>query len=735
MDFNQRKNIANDMFKVALFIDIILLRNVDGQVYWTAPGHTDNDLSKMFVMKDLHECNKYTAKSIHENNLLVINCFRKRIMHCIKKGKGVNTGAIVSDITRKNIYCENIFFYNKFNHNREKIRFLVVNHYMMHFHMLLFNFEWSRFGCKAHSLAVGNLEPARTNWFCGKRLPWVIITKADEVYLQLILTLRQAYKANIFYSIIKRQWIQLFFKQIHLLVSTSTPLQINNLRVEFSIMESYLFYIRVKPMQYIEVIVRENINHVRVYDGPGFLSHLLSEEENNQCITSSYLGLVHLVLPHHTTAIRLDLSGRDHKGSIPRCFDKTKSTFPIPIYLSGSIKQGTSCFHIFHSEHTALKIRLLSFTFVGANMLDDLDTCYYGGLFIQKVGSDETISFCENVYGHTIYGESPDIKVLIVWYAGYSRGYISGEMLNALCITTHLPWITTSSMDNQVTLKNNEHYCQRVICPSLNKDNASKCVFTIKGFHKSLGPARLHVDLLYSLDKCSDSHTSYQKYNLSVLHFDNWPMGNMIKDTISKQLSHEIVEIKFLHVVNFSLPYFCDTRKRFLQYGVTLVRSTCVKIRNKNIVKARPILNTIVLSSECNNHVILFRGGKMDIVYMVQGTEETGLYMYLDNYQCAYKCNYTLVLTVVDTVNNTFYEYTSYTAYSSLGLYRNHQLFTGYYHKGFKLKIIPPEHPCPIEESRCALTAQFHSRIHRIGISNLTFIDQGSEEWHFHRNR
>ena len=721
-----------------------LIPYTDGLTIWTA--HRDNSTlsQKRFMLKDISDCLNHIEESLsmRDNYLIIIrHCLKERFLHCVPMG--IIQGDKNLPSFSKDKYCGRIRVDSTLDRRFHNIQFTIIEGYIMHFSMLHFYFEWSAIGCKTHSLVMTFVHEASV-YYCGKRSPWSVTTDANQTFMHIIARADQLYEVDIFYSTKKLKWMTEYYKRLTFYHYT-LDLKILYLPLSndvITIADSYEYHVRVHTMRRVVFIPQNNRNIITFYDGPGILSNIMREVRRHVFFASGYIGVIVLQIPKHKIRVTIQTFANLRRSTDATCFDGRRTgrrDLPYPIYASTSPRQGTLCYHKFQAYDNSLTVKIFTFVFEGPTMFDDLYHCYYGGLFIQQMGSGKTINICQNINRHIVYGDVPDMKLLLVWYTGYSYGSISAQLQAENCHTKYLNYKFFSSKYHPIMLRDNTVYCQRVICPSLNYTKGHNCRFAIKGFHKPIGPTTVQVDQFVAVDRCLGNHAIYfKKYNMSVVHAMNWPVSQKEVDNFSFRMADVgLQHFQFLYHLNVSLPYVCDRRNSMLQFGVILKKSTCYVQRVTGLTGFFRQFNSLEITPDCISRMLLLPQNKTtDLLYMVtDSTNSTGVEVGVRQHDCVRHCDYMLDFTVIEKKNSTFYHYVA-RALDTKSRYA--QLFTGYYHQGFRLKVTPPDDGCQqpfIGPSKCRLSIKFTKHKYPIGITKGTIVHHGTEEWHLHPER
>ena len=583
----------------------------------------------------------------------------------------------------------------------------------MHFNVLLFNFEWFPSRCHHNGLIVLNSANRKNVCFSGKRRPWIFLLNARRA--TIIIKATSQHKLTIFYSIQNIKWMHSFSKQIYRSLDNEITFTIPPVSKVYSEDEMLHFHVAVYPMKRLAFIFsgRSDVA-VAVFDGPGFLSKRLPEVRKNTFQTSGYIGSFALRQKESFNLI-ITVQFASRKSRVATCFNGKQRALPLDIFAYASENKGTACFKIFNPQDHYLQLVINTFVYRGPTSFDGVSDCQYGGLFVEQITLTKSTSICANRENYVVFGEIRYFKLLIIYYSGYSHGFVSAQLHVENCITKY---IAGSSLQNynQILIKDSRIHCQRIICTSFNE----VCHFHIKRLDRPLGIARINVVKLPSLHSCEGSyHTT--KYNLSALYSENWLFeGNQLIKISANET--KVFEFNFLQDVNISLPYTCDRQMPLLQLGIILERSTCyLSFYSKRVIPA-VLLNSLEVT-DCVDRTIFVNLQEVTyFIYTVAESKktETGSMFRVSHGGCTERCkNYTYIMTV--KYDNTLTRYTS-----------KGDLFTGYFHQGFKVTVIPHTNHC---SHRCEIGLLVYRHEYPIGSHKETIISHDTQEWHIYSKR
>ena len=726
---------------VTLLIIITCIAGVtrtNGLSYWTARPNDQAEQRKSFLVKDVYDSLQIERHSITlsmtDYILSIRNYIREQTLHCIKTETTSEAFAYV-DFVDKHRYCGIVAFDWKTSLSFSTYTYIIESEgYMLLFNFLLFDFAWSDLHCSKHGLFIINTATNDTLCFYGKRLPWTMLLNTNNAVIRVETD--RKFKISLFYSTLHVSWVHNFSKQTHMNLRKSNHIQINNLsQIEYTYSDIYYFYVRVEPIKIIAFLqhgVESNVD-LMIFDGPGVLSERL-HWLNNTYVTSGFSGIIQIKrLQKYTSYFLISIRSRNRShASSTSCFH-TKQVY-LPISIAVSKKKGKICFEHFRGKHFFLKLAIQLFVFRDPRSLDNLHDCQFGGLFFYHPSSQKTLSVCENIESHIIYGDIDNFIMLLVWYPSYSYGVIVARLMKDQCITKHLQWNDHLEF-NQVKLKDKSSiYCHRVICPThFNKyatGENKRCNIYVNTANESFVMAKIKITKFHTLNLCQENESSYsQKVNMSFLYLEGWPMSRSRLINSWTNYSVRAIRFDFLQRFNVSLPFICHTTRPTIQVGILLSTAMCyIDTRTKAMISVY-IAHKIHVKQECVDRPFDISPKEVtEFVYTLPSDDKkhTGIRTKVSYKQCPTTCkNYTFVLTILKTYNNTIHRYTSPV---------EKILFTGFFHEGFTLKVIPPQQHC-IQKSSCEITVSFHPLLQNDGMfkGNVVFYD--AQEWHIHSKR
>ena len=717
-------------YSVSFLLISLSVSYISATTYWTTTDFNNSGVLHKLVLHDIAMCLVDARRSSANSMIHMVNdirrCSRKHLYHCAKSKieKDVEAVRYRQVLFDRNVHCGKVILRPIAAVSRgleTDIRIRGTKGYIIHFHMLLFDFEWCSLGCRSHGMGISDSADAVTVWFCGRRTPWSMVLRGSDIQLHIQVVHDRHKHALFFYNKLKADWVEHYTVNLHY-----HPVM-HNFRHNFPLfshldvfrMMYYTIHMIVPPMQEVRVNRPAMDSDVvfAFYDGPGPLSQQRHLPNHPYYITT--YGFHAYFTFRIQTSQNLIFNLQAINRHITKEPSKHKCMARGTIVLADHKNFPTIfCFHMFHSRVTPLRLNIHKFTFSGPTMLDssgDLDDCQYGGIFIY-IGMEQTVSLCTDRHQHYMFNNGSSLHLLIIWYKGYSTGYLHAEVENESCRTIHLDLQHSVFSHHQMILHNTDG-CLRVMCPSLNYDG-QLCKITFKNPDRTIGIAGVVLKTHNALYACVGQSDYYNKtYTISALDYREWPFTQLKHDKISKPLQlYNYSTFLNLYEYNISIPYVCQNGTHFNQFGVILSRAFCimVKMGEPHFKSVQAGKHTFYeMTKECMYFTYKVEPEEMaTFLYFKTKTRQTGVtFLASYNNRCPNECkNYTYVLKVWDKSGNHTRLYN--------GVVGNYTLqFTGYYHDGFMLQVIPPTNPCS-PETGCTINVACTPPIYPIGTRN-----------------
>ena len=697
-------------------------------------GVTENHaLQKTYMLSDLATCitNTDFLYLVHKHTHQ-FRCIQGYLLRCLLINIPNN---LTVDSQYGFSYC-GAFSVSEKNHFATEVTvFIKINNgHILQVEVLHFNFKISRtIFCADHGfIFVYKLH--RSGYYCGRRLPWMVIIPTEEAYLHMTLVGGVEYKLNIFYSSFQHSWIRqlISVKQMHIennrIISTGVESDIN----------SFQYYILTNYINRMELHVYstcvENC-YLSLHDGPGALSRIIFQLNTtdtpggSMVRTSAYWAFLDILFPDHYVTdrpINITISIR-----LAPNLKIIQNTFLRGVYsYTSDNMENTVCSDYFETPapDETIFLHVNKFIYSGPNTLSDIPSqqCQYGGLFVRFDLTEKWFEFCDDISDLNIHSSHDGIYVALFWFSGYSQGSIIADFQKDACgiIYLELNHELQIHKENIITKVNQSLGCHYIVCPPLQKDIQRLC--TIQLGPPSVGTTQIEVILYDTLDPCDQRFVnvpSEQKltYELKVKYSSNWPFdihNSTTQQTLYDFSSGNVHKYQYLESGNITSTLFCTNDSPRAQVTYFVVSSLC-DIR-KHALKKAMVINIPAFSDKClmlgytfiatKEHLFVNnRDFRNHFIYKDTGHINTGHFVSMNYDNCPIECqNYKYSVFVRHIDDRTIIEHTAHVG---------HVIFTGFYHKGFRISIFLPAKIC-LKHLKCILTVYISKTTVRIGQHN-----------------
>ena len=298
-------------------------------------------------------------------------------------------------------YCGALFL-NEYNvHSLDMVLFIeLIKGHILYYKILKFNFRTSRFtSCGDHGL-VFYYQGFRSEYYCGRRIPWTVIIRSDKSFIHLVIKSYLKYELSIFYSSFHRNWIRRFI-HVKLLHFRSNELKFNEENI-YSV-QCYVLAEHNKRIHLNVLSTGPLKGSVMAHDGPGRLSNTILQLDNiispanAKASTTAYWAFLEVVLPKMTdTVIKIIVQLDSMTRLAALCY--RHGTIYIP---ENSIYRGNIiCSSLFEAPSHRMFLSLIvhNFIFHGPNMLSDTSpsSCQYGGFIVYLHPGDKGFEMCQD---------------------------------------------------------------------------------------------------------------------------------------------------------------------------------------------------------------------------------------------------------------------------------------------------------------------------------------------------
>ena len=561
-----------------------------------------------------------------------------------------------------------------------------------------FDFEWSPNDCNTYGVSLSHYPRHNITLFCGKRMPWTMISQKSEITLQIRVAKYIEYELILFYSSVHPDWtghVSQLLSEYFTYVRAVNKISKGPWNLLHKL-HRYEYFFLVTPWQRISVTLSRTHSsrpteqlRLEVYDGPGPLSFYLfqqSEFNTNQSgMTSAFSTVVRLTLTHYEKVndVFIILKAVNTTSQYEEC-GSWKNLKLSSLGLKNKICKLSPKIQIHHHDtkfnnsYPEFFIRKYIHNGVTFKVDGSPYNCHYGGLFIQFQGNPHSrISICRSTSNLKIYSQGTKIEILLVWYRKYSYGNISASVYVTQCITRYLEFGFDHSGPLNATLM-----CQRVICAPLVHSRQKSCTVRLGESTHSIGTSQLRVSLMTTSGFCiPEYHNSSKAYtsNFTATYTENWPMGgrrhSLMQENIQFEIHFEHV-FEYLHFGSISLPPICYKNDTQAQIGFIFIVSVCQLVSGGHI-SVNPLANIQNVDLSCK-----------DISFNVKANFNTSVFIYKESNtpqlglsadvkfstNCNTRCrNVNYTFEVWKKEERKIYEYAARVG---------EHIFTGYFHNG-----------------------------------------------------
>ena len=686
---------------------------------------------KTLMLQDIATCiSQEQPLSLSQQRTQQFVCVNKMLSGCLLRESTTPQPAGEESTYRSGAYCGALVRNTKTTlFTASTIILSVMKGYFIHTQFLIFQF-WSPMytSCRQHGIII--FLEGRGELFCGKRPPWVISSLSQKLSVDIVIMDQKEYALTFFYSGYRAQWIKTYSYEVNMHLSSGALVNVE-LPLEHMVVgvTSYTYCImthhnkRVYVEVYWDLFVKSELV---IYDGPGVKSSKLLQVYTNtrgNTIAQSSAFLAFFKITTHQGFVRnssmfVNVYNVDNTDRNVQCIQLRRRLFSIKAFNYNN----TVCSGKYKLSRGFMTITFRDLNFSGPNniMGDMPDPCHYGGVVIEFVKEGKRVKYCNNIKNMSVYSNSW-LYFTIIYFSGYSTGHLSGEINKDDCPTFYAELRPPGDLYKaDIRLKINAALpCQIIVCPPLV--NASQKTCTVELGPDPIGTITIRSGQQHTLGQC-DPHleelTEEQtSYNITTTITKEWPFGLPIQQRdINYTLGKEKF-IKYLHNGTISINMLCIEKHALRhQTYVFLEISICRKREEYHRYERLDSNNIPALSESCLNYIYTFTPVKQipsskntyDFIYKGRGYENvnTGHIVDVEYVSCPNECRKYKYSVLVRESYYTIREYTS-----EIG----GETFTGYYHRGFMVSVMPPISSCNNLEV-CSLSVQIKKLSHQIGV-------------------
>ena len=687
-------------------------------------------LQKIYIFSDIVTCitNTKFLYLVHKHTHQ-FRCIQEYLFRCLLRNTPNN---LTGD---KQQYC-GAFSVSQRNHFATEltVSMTVLNGHILHIEVLQFNFQISRYiRCADHGI-IFVYKLHRSGYYCGRRVPWMMMIPTEEAYLHMIRVSNVKCQLNIFYSSFQNNWIKQLIRvkqirlQNHRIISSGVENNINY--IQYYILTNYINRIKLD-------VTSSGLKscYLSLHDGPGALSRIIFQLNStdtsgvSMVSTSAYWAFFNIFIPDsYVTDMKILITVYIKLANNLKT--SPKIIFPsLYSHKSDNMENtGNSDFFEIPAPNEIIFLHVNIFIFSGPNTLSDSSSqrCQYGGLAIRFDSTENWFEFCEDISNLSIHSSHGGIYVSLFWFAGYSIGSILATLQKTRCGTLYLehnPALLIQK-ENIISKVNESLGCHYIVCPPLHTDIQRLC--TLQLGPPSVGSTEIVVIVYPTLNKCDQRFVnipSEQKitYHLRVTYSTDWPFdihNSTTRETLYKLPSGLIHKYQYLESGNISATLICTNKFPRGQVAFFVQISNCAVKRHA--VQKTIAMDILAFSDGCL--MVKYRFMSLNKRFFVNNLHFTNHFIYKDtghintghfvsvHYDdCPVECqDYQYTVFVRHPDERTIIAHTAHVG---------HVIFTGYYHKGFRVSISLPEEVC-WRQLKCILTVHIFKITVPIGLYN-----------------
>ena len=699
-----------------------------------------------FLLADLEMCiyNERHSSSL-QSYANQYCCIKKYLFHCllsINQISEIHPRENNSKASASPRYCGALFLKEYKVHSSDMVELIeIIKGHILYHKILKFNFRTSRaISCGDHGLVFYH-QGFRSDHYCGRRVPWTIIVRSDKSYIHLVFKSYLSYELSIFYSSFQRNWIR---RYIHVKL---LYLQYNEFKFNDENIYSVQCYILADPdkLIYLNVLSTGPLNgSVMAHDGPGRLSNIILQLNstisliNVKASTTAYWAFVEVVLPQTIdTVIKLIVQTSSMRSLSVHCYRQGKIYIPdTAIYRRNII-----CSTLLEAPSYRMFVSLFvhNFIFHAPSQLTDTSpsSCQYGGLTVYFHPVDKGFELCQDMRNLEMGSGSNVLRFTLVWFYGYSRGSFEGYIHMTNCRSIYLEHEYPGSIYMADILFKLETYpyCYQVICPPKHVEIQRSCIIQLGP--PSVGTTTIKIITVDTLEPCDRGLRLADKYikesishTINASFSEHWPFGLMNSSRKSYQrynTADVTLNYEFLHSATMKSTLLCSEKSPLKQMAVFVGTSLCKKINDK--VFFHMTNHIAVLTDSCMQMTytaLIVQGSNSnklyyDFIYKGDGRITTGHLIDVQYGECPIACgNFNYSVFVISKDGSTVIEDIAQVGY---------KVFTGHYHKGFRVTIRAPDNDC-VPKGLCQIQLTIFKPPYPIGTK-----DYDLESFYFQNER
>ena len=578
-----RSNIISEMKTVIVLLFTVLASPAVNQ-YLTGKIQEKHLLEqRQLLMKDVFACNEQPKVSLIENLKLLYHCLRRRILHCDSRHReSMQAAQLAQD--KNHTYCTNIIHKGVYtNHQQKTIIIQTLRNFIVDIDFFLFDFEW--YSLVYHGLSVSEFskDGGRTiTYYTGRRLPWTMLTTSNTAVMNISTFAHLKFRLHLFYSISKWTWYSnIKAAYAGMLSDVVYPLDlVMSFQMRNRVFKALSYHFIQADFNRINISLELFVAseaRVVIYDGPGSRSPRLLTTNKTTIITTTFHAYIEVysLLLTSTDKSYLLFSQVDQflYYVYPRC------EFRGDMYGARSeYGRNTICLILWPTiGDRYYTLKMIKYIHEGtASTMTGYVTpkCQNGGLYHIP---NQNKALCKSSGKMWLSNDGSVDFILIVWFAGYSRGFIYIEKRNSNCWTRHLD--NEFVKHNHTVLINRVRRCQKIFCPQPTSPQSQMSNFELKIPSRPVGSSRIYIHTTQTFDDCVPGFgidEDIAVYNVSTIYYDHSRLGYNKENSVSNKITRRFNEyFQYLVSGRVSIPRVCLRGQQYFRPYLVLEIASC----------------------------------------------------------------------------------------------------------------------------------------------------------------
>ena len=549
---------------------------------------------RQLLLKDVFTCNEQPKVSLIESLKLLYHCLRRRIIHCDSRHrKSMQSAQLAQDNNRT--YCTNIIHKGvDTSHHHTSFTIQTFRNFIIDTDFLLFDFEWYSQVYHGVSVSEYNRDGGRnTTYYTGRRLPWTMITTSNTAVMTISTFAHLKFKLHLFHSITKWSWYP-NIKAVYagMLSDVTYPLDlVTTLQMRNRVFKALSYHFIQADFNQINIsfdsIVASKAG-IAIYDGPGSRSPRFLTTNKAAIKTTTFYAYIEVYsLSFASTAtlyIYFSQIDKFFPLGYPHCARRRDQ------YGAWSQqRRNTVCFIIWpfvdieyyppkkSTGPTHYAIKILKYIYEGTlTTMTGYVTpkCQHGGLYYAP---SQNKALCTSRADMLLINDGSVEFILIVWLAGYSRGFIVIKTTTEYCPTIYLD--KKFVKHNNTVVIDRIIRCQRFVCPGPTSPQLQMSNFDLKISNRPIRSSRIYVGTMPMFEDCVPGFGMNEEdavYTVSTTYYNHSRFGYNKQDNVSNIITKRYSGyFQYLVSGRVSVPRVCLGGQQHVRPFVVLELASC----------------------------------------------------------------------------------------------------------------------------------------------------------------